>query len=224
MSRIRQLAFDLPGRPALGREDFFVSPSNALAMAKIDAWPQWTPRKLVVTGPQGSGKSHLVAVWAAKADALVLDATSLAEVDLSGLPAHVAVEDADRIAGDRAAETALFHLHNVVIDRGGSLCVTARAPASRWGLDLPDLASRMAAADAVALDAPDDALLAAVLVKLFDDRQLIVTPDLISYLTSRIDRSFTRAEDVVGQLDRAAFSLRRRVTRSLAAEVLRETR
>jgi len=222
MSRIRQLAFDLPGRPAVGREDFFVAPSNALAMAKIDLWPRWTPPKLLVSGPKGAGKSHLAAVWASVSGAGILSATDLADTGLSSLPQNLVVEDADLVAGDRDAEVALFHAHNVVLDQGGALLVTGKGALPTWGITLPDLASRLAAADAVSVNAPDDTLLAAVLVKLFDDRQLIVTPDLISYLITRIDRSFIEAERVVTKLDRAAYSLRRRVTRSLAIEILND--
>lgn len=223
MTAIRQLAFDLPGRRALGRDDFFVAPSNALAVAKLDNWPNWTPPKLLVTGQEGAGKSHLAAVWAERANAVVLSAEDLASIDLTDLPRHVAIEDIDRIVEDDRAQVALFHAHNWILDQGGTLLLTSRVPAARWTGGLPDLASRMAAADAVSLDPPDDALLSAVLIKLFDDRQLIVTPDLITFLVARIDRSFIAAEHVVAKLDRAALSLRRRVTRALAAKVLTET-
>ena len=222
MSKVRQLALDLPGRPAQGREDFFVAPANQLAVAKLDLWPRWSPAKLVVTGPAGSGKTHLVAVWSAVSGATVLESEELADVDLAAPPKCVAIEGVDRIAGHDAHEIALFHLHNAIMDAGGSLLMTGRMPVGHWQIALPDLTSRLAAADTVSLDPPDDALLTAVLVKLFEDRQLIVPPDVISYLVQRIDRSFTEAETIVRQLDHAAFSLRRRVTRSLAVEVLRE--
>lgn len=222
MTTIRQLALDLPGRTAQGREDFFVSPSNALAVAKIDQWPRWTPPKLLVTGPRGSGKSHLVAVWAQASGAQVVSAMEAPELVLKDVPKALAIEDVHRSAGNAQTEESLFHLHNAVLAAGGSLLMTGQGPLGTWGLGLPDLASRIAAADTATLDMPDDRLLSAVLIKLFDDRQLIVTPDLISYLVSRIDRSFVEAETVVRKLDHAALSLRRRVTRALAADVLRD--
>lgn len=222
MTAIRQLALDLPGRAAQGREDFFVAPSNALAVAKIDQWPRWSPTKLVVTGPPGSGKSHLAAVWATASGAQIVAADAVTSVDLNNPPNAIAIEDAHGIAGDVVLQEALFHLHNAVVAAKGSLLITGRGSIASWGLTLPDLKSRLDAADAAELHLPDDTLLSAVLVKLFDDRQLIVTPDLISYLVSRIDRSFIEAETIVRKLDHAALSLRRRVTRALAVEILRD--
>jgi len=216
-----QLHFDLPIKTAHGREDFFVSDANAQAVALIDTWRNWPARKLVLYGPEGAGKTHLTHVWAGQSGAQILPATDLARADipmLAGQP--VAVEDADQIAGDTQLETALFHLHNLVLAEGHSLLLTARTAPNHWPLDLPDLASRMQATPAVALDLPDDMLLTAVLYKLFDDRQLSPAPDLIPYLTRRIDRSFQAAHHAVSTLDDAALAQGRALTRRFAGEVL----
>ncbi len=214
-----QLTFDLPVRPALGREDFFVSPANALAVSALDAPAAWPDGKMLLTGPAGSGKTHLALVWAAQSAAKVLDARALAETDLPDAAALV-VEDANRVAGKPDLETALFHLHNHMIGRRGRLLITADRPPRDWSLALPDLLSRMEATPSVALRAPDDALLGAVLVKLFADRQLQVSPGLIPWLVGRIDRSFATAQAVVAALDGAALSRMRPITRALAAELL----
>lgn len=212
----RQLAFDMPVRPALGREDFFVSPANQLALAALDAgdWPQG---KMLLLGPEGAGKSHLAGVWAGETGARVVAASALA-----GLPepGPMVVEDADRIAGDRAAETALFHLHNHLLAAKAPLLITARQGPARWGLGLPDLKSRMEATATAELLPPDDALLSAVCLKLFADRQVQVTPNLIEWLVRHIDRSFAAAHAAVAALDAAALQGGRPVTRALAAEVL----
>lgn len=228
--RARQLVLDLATRPALGRADFFVSPANRLALAQLDTWPAWPEGRLAVTGPAGSGKTHLAHVWASRSGARILPAAELAGVDLARLPgeAALAVEDADRLRelprAERAeAEEALFHIANRLALGGGSLMVSGRAAPAQWELALPDLASRLGAAPVARLEAPDDALLAAVLVKLFTDRQLPVAPDLVSYLVSRMDRSFVAAETMVARLDAAGLERRRRITRGLAAEILRET-
>lgn len=227
--RSRQLIFDLATRPALGRADFFVSPSNRLALAQLDTWPAWPEGRLAVTGPAGAGKTHLAHVWAARSGARILAAHDLDAVDLALLPAEaaLAVEDADQLAtlapaARRAAEEALFHIANRLALGGGSLMVSGRAAPAQWDLTLPDLASRLGAAPVARLEPPDDALLAAVLVKLFTDRQLPVAPDLVSYLVPRMDRSFVAAETLVARLDAAGLEHRRRVTRALAAEILRE--
>lgn len=218
----RQLAFDLPVRPALGRGDFFVSPANALALAALDDSTRWPQGRLVLTGPAGSGKSHLAGVWAAATAARVVDAATLAALGPETLPAAgtVAIEDADGIAGDAMAETALFHLINLVQAAGGRLLITGARPPAFWGIALPDLASRLQAGGMAAVEPPDDALLAAVLVKLFADRQVRVPPALIPWLVARMERSFAAARDLVARLDARALAERRPIGQRLAAELL----
>ncbi len=217
----RQLAFDLPAREALGRENFFVSPSNALALSALEGWRDWPGGRMLLTGPSGAGKTHLAHVWAAETRAVIVAARGLEGADLDRLseaPALV-IEDADRMAG-LGDETALFHLHNLVAARETALLVTASGPVRDWHLSLPDLESRMQAMAVTRLDPPDDALLSAVLVKLFADRQLGVAPALIPYLASRMDRSFAAARDLVARLDAASLAEGRAVTRALAAALL----
>lgn len=217
----RQLSFDLPVRQALGRDDFFVSPANAAAVAMIESWQNWPGRKLMLIGPEGAGKTHLAHVWADLSGAQIVNAADLARADIPMLATGpVAVEDAGRIAGDPAAEDALFHLHNLVLAEGHSLLVTARTPPIRWGLGLPDLASRMQGTPAAMLEPPDDELLAAVLMKHMADRQLSPTTGTIPYLVKRIDRSFQAARDIVARLDDTALEQRAPITRALAAKLL----
>lgn len=228
MAAARQLALDLPARPALDRAAFFAAPSNALALAAIDTWPAWPDGRLAVVGPEGAGKTHLAHVWAARAGALFLAPDELAGTDPAALPedAALVVEDADRIGAlpeaerDRAEEV-LFHLCNRLRAGGGSLMVSGRTAPAHWEIGLADLASRLGTAAVARLDPPDDTLLAVVLVKLFADRQIEVGPDLIDFLLPRMDRSFAGAEAMVVRLDRAALAGRRRVTLRLAAELYR---
>ncbi len=222
MSAPRQLALALQGRPALGRDGFFVSPANRLALAQVDRWPAWPAGRLALAGPPGSGKTHLAHVWAARASARILPGTALAALDPVAIPedAAVAVEDADKLPElGPAAEEALFHLCNRLSAGGGTLMVTGRSAPAHWPLTLPDLASRLAVAPVATLEPPDDALLAAVLVKLFADRGISVGADLIGYLTARMERSFEAAAGQVERLDRAALAAGRPVTARLAAEL-----
>ncbi len=219
----RQLAFDLPHREARGRGDFFVSVSNRAALDGIDGWRDWPGRKLVLVGPEGAGKSHLVQVWADLSGAEVIAADTLAGLDpVTFAGRNVALEDADEIAGVPAREEAVFHLHNLVLAEGGHLLVTARKAPSLWGLGLADLESRMAGARLVRIEPPDEALMAAVIVKLFADRQIDVSPRVVTYLGLRIDRSFAAALDVVTRLDAAALAAGRPVSLDLAARVLKD--
>ncbi|MFV2001423.1 MAG: chromosomal replication initiator DnaA [Paracoccaceae bacterium] len=219
----QQLAFDLPSRAALSREDFFVSQGNAQAVAAIEGWAGWPDGKLVLSGAHGAGKTHLVHVWAQLAGARIVAARDLASLDPARLVAdsgRVAVEDIDAVVGARGAEVALFHLHNLIVASGGALLMSCVQPPGRLGFALPDLQSRLQGGALAVLAPPDDALLAAVLVKLFADRQIVVSPGVIGYLVSRMGRSFAAAQTLVAALDAAALSERRAVTKALAAPVL----
>ena len=215
-----QLTIDLPARTALGREDFYVAAPNAMAMAMVDQWPGWPGGKLLITGPEGAGKTHLAHVWAARSHARIIAAVALSEADIPALTATpIAVEDAQTIAGDRAAEVAFFHLHNHLLAEGQTLMVTADRPAHLWGLTLPDLASRMQGCASAAIEGPDDALLSVLLAKLFADRQIVPQAEVIPYLLRRMDRSFAAARRTVAAIDALALSEKRDVTRPLAARV-----
>ncbi|ABS64932.1 Chromosomal replication initiator DnaA [Parvibaculum lavamentivorans DS-1] len=216
----RQLAFELGHRPAFGREDFLVAPPNEAAVALIDAWPDWPDRVVALSGPEGSGKTHLAEVWRNAAGAVSLAPSALAGADVPALVAARTIILEDLAAPDAAAERALFHLVNLVREEGAFLLITARVPLSRLPLALPDLASRLKAVPQAELGPPDDALLAGILVKLFDDRQLRVAPAVIAWLAARIERSVRAARDAVAELDRASLSGKRPITVPLAAEIL----
>ncbi|MDK3018096.1 P-loop NTPase family protein [Pseudodonghicola flavimaris] len=215
-----QLSFDLPIRQALGREDFFVSPANALAVVMVES-PTWPGGRLVLSGPEGSGKTHLAHVWAGRTGARILRAAELRDDQVPELAqGPLVVEDVPEIARDDAAQQALFHLYNLMIAGGVPLLLTGRRDPALWDLSLPDLQSRMQSAQHVALNPPDDALLVAVLTKLFADRQLAPKPDVIPYLVARLDRTFAAAGEMVDRLDRAAMAEGRTLTRALAARLM----
>ena len=217
----KQLVLDLPLGPRFGREDFLVSPSNELAYNHIEAWPSWPDHVLILFGPEGSGKSHLGAIWAEIAHAWTIDAFELTQERVPHLASNGAllIEDVDDSNID---ESALFHLLNLAREKGSFIVLTATAALGEWGIKTPDLLSRLRLAPSVRLEAPDDALLRAVLVKLFMDRQLIVDTTIIEYIVVRIARSLSRAERVVAQLDGEALSRRRRITRTMIAGILNE--
>lgn len=218
-----QLTLDLPLRPALGREDFSVSGSNARALAMVEGWRDWPRGKLALVGPEGAGKTHLAHVWAEMAGATVLHAADLRQTPLpEARNAAYVVEDIPNIAGNSEAEEALFHLHNAMTAQGNSVLFTGCQPPSHWGLRLPDLASRMQALPVALIEPPDDALLAHVLDKLLQDRQIPAPSAMIDYLVLHMERSFAEAGQVVAEIDRRALAERRPVGRKLASEVLRD--
>ena len=217
----RQLTLDLPVETRFGREDFLVSPSNADAFETFEGWPAWPDRVLLLLGPTGAGKSHLGAIWAARSHARILPASALAGADLAALTAQgpLLLEDVDSARG---IEAELFHLLNLVRNSAHSwLVLTARAWPDGWGVRTADLLSRLRLAPAVEIAEPDDALVRAVLVKHFIDRQLMVDTTVVEYLAMRIERSLDAARQVVEALDQEALMAGRRITRPMAGDVLR---
>jgi chromosomal replication initiation ATPase DnaA len=214
-----QLPFDLPHNPRFSEEDFLEAPSNKNALAMVRLWPDWPQKALLLLGPRGSGKSHLGAIWARRAGARVFSAKNL-QLDL--LPDLVAgpallLEDADAV---ESPEADMFHLLNMAAEKGVFVLITAQKNPDHWGVATPDLLSRLRRAPTVAIAAPDEAFLRAILVKLFYDRQIRVDETVVDFLALRLERSFEAAQKIVAALDREGLARGRPVTRPLAAAVL----
>lgn len=216
-----QLVFELPHRPAMGAEDFFVSDCNEEAVRLVDSWPAWTSPVHVLVGPAGSGKSHLANVWRLASNARLVSQGNLRNAALDELcraPALV-IENAERISG---GEDILFHLINLCKERHIDVLMTGMSPPQDWPFTLPDLVSRIRSFPAVMIGSPDDDLLRAVLVKHFQDRQLNVPPQVITYLAARMERSMDAARAIAEAIDRTSLETGRAVTRQLAGKVLEQ--
>ncbi|MBI1774813.1 MAG: DNA replication protein [Proteobacteria bacterium] len=213
-----QLVLDLGHRPAFGLDDFLVADPNREAVAWLDRWPDWPAPALALYGPAGSGKSHLAEVWRSRSRALGFRPSDLEVARVPEL-AHAGAVVLDPMEG-AFEERALLHLYNTLAERRGHLLLVAREPPSRWPVGLADLKSRLGALPAVAVGAPDDTLLAAVMVKLFNDRQLHVEAELVRYLLLRLERSFAAIRAAVASLDQSALEQQRPVNVALAREML----
>jgi chromosomal replication initiation ATPase DnaA len=213
-----QLVFELPHRAAMGLEDFLVSASNAVAVAMIDRWPDWPVGAAVLVGPRGSGKTHLANVWRLRSGAISADAADVVRERVPELSAanSLVIENLRSLTD----EAALFHLLNLVREQRLQILLTTDVAPGDLPIRLPDLHSRLKALPLAVIAAPDDALLRAVLVKLFADRQVSVEPHVIDYVLVRMERSMLAAERFVAEADRRALALRRRVTRVIAAAAL----
>ena len=209
--RPRQLALALGHEESLAREDFLEGPSNATALTLIEAWPDWPAPVVLLAGTEGSGKSHLAAIWAAASGARVMAGRALAETSPPAALATGALVIEDLVSGD-FDEAVLFHMLNMAREEGAFILLTARTAPSGWQVGLRDLASRLRVLPVATLDAPDDALLRSVIVKLCA---------VVGYVANRIERSFAAARAAVSLLDREALRQKRAVNRSLAAELFR---
>lgn len=204
-----QLRLPLPQTADRTLAPFAASPVNRQALAAVEAWPNWPNATLALVGPEGSGKSHLAALWLARSEGGVW-----AGQPFETLGGPLLVEDADRLDGE-----TLFHLINLA-PRLGGLLLTARERPLSWSAALPDLRSRLNALTVAELAEPDDAVLAAMLENLFEARGIRPAADVYPYLLRRMERSAAAARAVVHALDEASATDRREVNRALARELL----
>ncbi len=218
MSSNVQLPLGLPTNIGQGVEDLIVSPVNRDAVTFIHSWPDWPVPIVILAGPVGAGKSHLAAVWANMAKAIQLPAADELKLPAQS-GANVVVED---IGPGFFDETALFHLINEVRAHGGNLLLTSRTWPGNWGMQLPDLISRMNLARLIELNEPDDELLQGVMAKLFADLQIEVDGPVIEYMVLRMERSLACAQQLVTTLDGLSMAQKRAITKPLAAQALRQ--
>jgi chromosomal replication initiation ATPase DnaA len=210
----RQLRLGLK-REALHTRDAFVrGPSNAAAVAALDAWPRWSGGVLALVGPEGVGKTHLARAWAAAAGALVLDRDRPDIAAAARGPALI--DDADRGIDDEA----LFHLINLAGRPGGGLLLTARSRPIAWAATLPDLRSRLNALPVAEIAAPDDQVLTGLLRGFFRERNIRPHDDVYPYLLKRIERTVDGAREIVRRLDETEDGQTRPVSRVLARQIL----
>jgi chromosomal replication initiation ATPase DnaA len=214
MARQLRLSLGREGPPSF--DDFARGPSNADAVAAVQAWPAWRDGCLALVGPEGAGKSHLARAWAQAAGALILDPETPDVIAAAGRP--VLLEDADQ----GGATEGLFHLINLAARPGGGLLLTARTLPGSWPTALPDLRSRLNALPVAEIDPPDDEVLEGVLRRFFRDRNIRPPDEVYPYLLARMSRSIPDAAEIVRRLDEAGDGGFRPVTRVLARQILDE--
>lgn len=221
-----QIPLDLGHRTALERHDFLVATNNQDAVAWIDLWPEWPAPCLVLYGPVASGKTHLGAVWSERSSAICVKAANIDEHkirDIAEMKHHVIIEDADALIGNIEGEKGLFHLYNIFKEDGRSILLTLHEPPVRRAFALPDLASRLRAAPSVAIREPDEQLLGALLVKLFNDRQIRVGAEVLNYVLPRIERSFEAVRDLVERADKRAIIEKRAISIPLMRDIINQS-
>ena len=218
---MKQLPLELPFRQLAGRDDFILSDCNALAMASIDQWPDWqgSCRALNIVGPSGAGKSHLAAIW----QSVVQNSPRFTGLKAGQQPLHPAFYVLDNVVCSTAwNEEALFHCFNRCAMETGGILLLSQMPVGQMDWQLPDLRSRMRAVNLARIDLPDDDLLFALLDKYFTDRQMVAPPAMLTYLTSRMERSFYAIQTISTALDRRSIAEKKPLSVSLARLVLQD--
>ena len=217
-----QLTLDLPHEPLMGREDFLISESNEKALKIVESWPNWPANFVILYGPKGSGKTHLVEIWRKLSDAQIFDVSDLSRLDVveAVVEGPVVIEDIND--GTEFNQEALFHLMNAILAENGSLIITTNELPATWDISIPDLKSRIRLAIVAELSIPSDNLLRQVLMKLFADRQLDVKENVIEYMAMHMERSLQFAQELVREVDSYSLRESRRITKQVVSKVLNE--
>lgn len=213
--KTNQLLLQFSHRPALDREDFWVSASNQQAVAWIDQFPNWPAPGLIIVGSVGSGKTHLAQVWQKKTGAIVWDKNQSPD-DQVQKNKYIVIDNITPITNPEN----ILHLYNLIAAEQGSLLITAPTPPAQWNIKLADLSSRLLALPVVEITPPDDQLLSALLIKLADDRQISLSPEIIQYVLPRMERSFLAAQNLIEKLDHLSLAEKRNITVPVARAVL----
>ncbi|MEN8235975.1 MAG: DnaA/Hda family protein [Pseudomonadota bacterium] len=216
-----QSALNLHLAPTYHAGDFVASSSNEAAWQWINQWPQWPAHALTLYGPLGCGKTHLAHIWAEKSGAQLLSGQQWDDFDLGRWhekPCSIALDQINQPVNQKA----LLHLYNLAKEQQQFLLINTETHPKMWELTLADLSSRLNATPAVAICQPDDALLKAIMIKLFADQQIMISTNVVDYILPRIDRSFASVKHVVQKMNELALAKQRKITIPLVREVLAE--
>lgn len=223
----KQLPLDFYHRPYMSKEDFMIAECNFEAFRLIDSWPRWNYFAACIYGPAGSGKTHLTNIFSDKVSIEehypykipTIKATDLnLEMPRQLIDTHpcLIIEDLT----SNINQEAMFHLYNIYRDEGGSVLFTSNAAPARLNFSLPDLRSRMNILPSIEISEPDDGLLSALLIKLFMDRQIIISADVLKYTLSKMQRSFAYARRLVAEIDTISLARKHNVSIPLVKEAI----
>ncbi len=223
----QQLTLELPHRPALGKEDFLISPCNEEAVRLIDSWPQWNFFAACIYGSEGCGKTHLANVFSNRVSLLTnypykIPCIKAQQLKLENVH-ELFQQNSCLIVEDLCAdinEEAMFHLYNLYRNEGGNILFTSQMAPARIPFKLKDLQSRLNIVPSIEIKNPDDELLSSLLIKLFMDRQINVSPEIISYILNNMERSFSYARKIVQQIDMISLARKRAVSIPLVKDAI----
>jgi DnaA regulatory inactivator Hda len=230
MSNAKQLLLDLSLKPNYSEDDYIKCPCNWEAIQWIERWPNWPMKMIAIYGEPGCGKTHLAHIWSKKANARYLtpmDAEIHSPLESTNNHNTFILDDADdpflrENAASSMYEEWMFHFYNLLNEKGANLLICCQKPPTQWSIKLPDLRSRLSTILSVAVSQPDEEALQAVLMKLCQERGMILSPEIAEYIIRRIERSFNGIRTIVELLDHKTLTLHRQLTLGLVRDVLND--
>lgn len=230
-ANIHQLPFDFAHRPYMGREDFIKAPCNAEALNMTELWPQWPVFALCIYGPARCGKTHLAHIFAQTVALRTNYPYPIPQMEAKDIDFDIPPLLFERHPclivenlSENIDEEAMFHLFNLYRNQNGFILFTAEQAPARMCFKLPDLQSRLKMIPAVGIGEPDDELLSALIIKLFMDRQIIVSREVVGYILVNMQRSFTYAHRLVEEIDAISLSYQRAVSIPIVKEAINSLR
>lgn len=225
--RSRQFTLPFNTLSAFSREDFMPARCNFEALRMVESWPQWPFFALSIYGPQGCGKTHLAHIFAQRVQREYQKPIHVSLLDAGA----VNMRRVERIYKEnpclvienltpRVDQEALFHLFNMYQNNGGYVLFTAREAPARMHFKLPDLRSRLTLVPAISISEPDDDLLTMLIVKLFTDRQINISPEILNFIVQNMQRSFGYARALVTEIDAISLARHRAVSIQIVKEAL----
>ena len=223
MKNSKQLYFDMPDKTALGIEDYIITESNSFAFDLISRMIKGEINQGVISGPSFSGKTHLSKILIKNIgsnESLYIDRDYKKIIEKAGSSNLIVIENIDKLIEDRSEED-LFHIINFTKENDKKLLMTSCKSISNIEFKLEDLKSRLNAILEAKIMQPDDELMKLVLIKIFNDKQLLINPNVINFLKSRLERSYKSINDFIEKIDKFSLEKGKKITIALINDLIK---
>ena len=223
MKNSKQLYFDMPDKTALGIEDYIITESNSFAFDLISRMIKGEINQGVISGPSFSGKTHLSKILIKNIginESLYIDRDYKNIIERVGSSNLIVIENIDNVIEARLEED-LFHIINFTKENDKKLLMTSCKSISNIEFKLEDLKSRLNAVIEAKIMQPDDELMKLVLIKIFNDKQLLINPNVIDFLRSRLERSYKSINDFIEKIDKFSLEKGKKITIALINDLIK---
>ena len=223
MKNSKQLYFDMPDKTALGIEDYIITESNSFAFDLISRMIRGEINQGVISGPPFSGKTHLSKILIKNIgsnESLYIDRDYKKIIEKVGSSNLIVIENIDKVLEDKSEED-LFHIINFTKENDKKLLMTSCKSIFNIEFKLEDLKSRLNAILEAKIMQPDDELMKLVLIKIFNDKQLLINPNVINFLKSRLERSYKSINDFIEKIDKFSLEKGKKITIALINDLIK---